>query len=170
MGGLMFFAVIGLWIYFLKWLVNAFDSRMPKPPWRQVVKVLLFAVLFPLPLLDEIVGGRQFAKLCEANVVTVNRDTARGRTIYAEAGSFETLVSGTWVKVWMMPFRYLDATTGEVVVSFNHLRAEGGHLFPGFDSGPDPLTFRGSCKPSGIPDQNFYRDLKLVIVERPRSK
>ena len=83
MGGLMFFAVIGLWIYFLKWLVNAFDSRMPKPPWRQVVKVLLFAVLFPLPLLDEIVGGRQFAKLCEANVVTVNRDTARGRTIYA---------------------------------------------------------------------------------------
>lgn len=169
MGGLMFFAVIGLWIYFLKWLVNAFDSRMPKPPWRQVVKVLLFALLLPLPLIDEIVGGRQFAKLCEANVVRINKDTARGRTVYLERSNGQIAVAGTWLKIWQLPFRYVDASTGDMVASFDHFRAEGGHLFPGFDSGPDPLTFKGECHQL-IAFDSISKEIGLKEIERPQGK
>ena len=169
MGGLMFFAVVGLWIYLLKRFVNAFDSRMPKPPWRQVVKVLLFAVLFPLPLIDEIVGGRQFAKLCEANVVIVNKETARGRTVYEDGRASGELVPGTWVQVRKVPFRFFDATNGELVLSFDQLYAQGGRLFPGFDSGPDPLTFKGVCQPPGVFEKSFLTDLGLMRIEKPKS-
>ena len=169
MGGLMFFAVIGLWGYFLKRLVNAFDSRMPKPPWRQVVKVLLFAVLFPLPLIDEIVGGRQFAKLCEANVVRIDKEAARGRTVYKERSKGQISIAGTWIKVWQSPFRYVDALTGDLVASFDQLHAEGGHLFPGFDSGPDPLTFKGECNQFSAFDA-ISKEIGLKEIPRPQGK
>lgn len=170
MSGLLFLAVVALWFWCLKWLVNKIGKRLPDRPWRPLAKLIIFALLLPLPLIDEIVGGWQFKRLCEANVVHVNKDTVRGRTIYPEAGGYEVSVPGTWVKVWKMSTRYLDVATGEVVVSFDHLRAEGGHLFPGFDSGHDPLTFKGTCQPSGIPDKNFYTNLGLTRIERPQSK
>lgn len=170
MSGLLFLAVVGLWIYFLKWTVNKIASKLPDRSWRSFAKWCIFGLLLPLPLIDEIVGGWQFARLCEANVVHVNKDTARGRTIYPEAGGYEVSVPGTWVKVWKMSFRDVDVATGEVVVSFDHLRAEGGHLFPGFDSGHDPLTFKGTCWPTGKPDKNFYTNLGLTRIERPQSK
>ena len=170
MGGLMFFAVIGLWGYLLKRFVNAFDSRMPKPPWRQVVKVLLFAALFPLPLIDEIVGGRQFAKLCEANVVRIDKEAARGRTVYLEKSSAPVPVSGMWVKVRKWTYRYLDLKTDELVLSFDYFYADGGRLFPGFDSGHDPLTFKGSCRPLVEPDKTYFTNLGLVKIEQPQSK
>lgn len=170
MGGLMFFAIVGLWIYLLRRFVNAFDSRMPKPPWRQVVKVLLFATLLPLPLIDEIVGGRQFAKLCEANVVRIDRETARGRIVYLERASPPVDVPRVWIKVTKHLFRYLDAKTDEVVLSFDYFYAEGGRLFPGFDSGPSPLTFNGTCRPLVVPDKAYFKTLDLVEIERPQRK
>lgn len=170
MSGLLFFAVVALWFIASIWFANKMGNLLPNRSWRPFAKLIIFALLLPLPLIDEIVGGRQFAHLCEANVVHVNRDTARGRTIYPEAGGYQIPVPGTWVKVWKMSFRDLDAATGEVVVSFDYLQAEGGHLFPGFDSGHDPLTFKGTCWPTSKPDKNFYTDLGLTRIERPQSK
>lgn len=170
MTGLLFLAVLALWFYAVKWMVKKIVSRLPDRPWRSTAKWCIFALLLPLPLIDEIVGGWQFKQLCEANVVRVNKETARGRTVYPEGGAYEILLPGTWVKVWKMSFRDLDLATGEVVVSFDHLRAEGGHLFPGFDSGHEPMTFKGTCWPSEKPDKNFYANLGLKYVEKPTSK
>ena len=170
MSGLLFLVVVALWLYILNWLVSKIGNCLPDRAWRPFAKLAIFVLLMPLPLIDEIVGGWQFARLCEASVVRVNKDTARGRTVYPEAGAYEEPVQGTWVKIWKMQSRYLDATTGEVVLSFDQLRAEGGRLFPGFDSGPDPLTFKSTCSASGAPDKRFYTDLGLTRIERPQSK
>jgi hypothetical protein len=168
--GLLFLGVAAIWFFATRWLAQRIGNLLPDRPWRVVAKVLIFALLLPLPLIDEIVGGWQFKRLCEANVVRINKETAKGRTIYPENGGYEIPVPGIWVKVWKMSFRDFDANTNEEVLSFDHLRAEGGRLFPGFDSGHDPLTFKGSCWPSNKPDKNFYANLGLTRIERPQSK
>ena len=168
MTGLLLMLVGIVWIVIVSFLVRfKADFILPKPPWRKVAQAGLFALLLPLPIIDEIVGGWQFARLCDANVVRVNKETARGKTIYLEVSGYEKPIPGTWVKVWTMTSRYLDAANGEVVVSFDHLRAEGGHLFPGFDSGHDPLTFKGTCVPMGASDKRLYAELGLTLVQRP---
>lgn len=170
MTGLLLMLVGIVWIVIVSFLVRfKADFILPKPPWRKVAQVGLFAVLLPLPLIDEIVGGWQFARLCEANVVRVNMDTARGRRVYEEKVSVSTPVPGTWVNVKKLPFRFLDATTGEVVVSFNQFHAEGGRLFPGFDSGHEPLTFKGECHPTGTFDKGFAANLGLIEVDKPQA-
>ncbi|MFE8643840.1 hypothetical protein ACFX58_01985 [Sphingomonas sp. NCPPB 2930] len=169
MGGLMFLAVVALWLYLLKWIAGKIAGKLPDRPWRAWVKWLIFALLLPLPLIDEIVGGWQFKELCEANVVWVNKEAARGKSVYREPGSYQMPVSGTWVKVWKMTFRYLDLENNAPIVSFDQYSAEGGHFFPGFDSGHDPLTFKGECHPPGTFDKGFLGNLGFTEVKRPKS-
>lgn len=170
MSGLLFFIALMLWLYILNWLISKVGRRLPDRPWRPVAKLGIFVLLLPLPLMDEIVGGWQFARLCEANVVRVNKDTARGKTVYVEIGPHQVRVAGTWVPVWKMSFRYVDASTGEILASFDQLKAEGGRLFPGFDSGHDPLTFKSECHPSGSFEKSFSTKLGLLEIKKPESK
>lgn len=55
-------------------------------------------------------------------------------------------------------------------MSFDQFYAEGGQLFPGFDSGHEPLTFKGECHPPGIFDKGFSATLGLIEVEKPHAK
>lgn len=165
-GLIVLLIVFTIWFVILKWLVRKISSHLPDRPWRKFAQVAIFVALIPLPLVDEIVGGRQFARLCEANVVHVNKDTARGKTVYSDIHAPTSQVPWTWVKVWKHATLYRDVTTDEVVLSFDYLSAQGGHLFPGFDSGPDPLTFKGTCKPPGAGDKRFYEELGLTIVDK----
>jgi putative copper export protein len=166
MTGLLFLGVVALWFFAAKWLAQRIGNLLPDRPWRVVAKVLIFALLLPLPLIDEIVGGWQFNRLCEANVVRVNKETARGKTVYVSISSSIKLPA-TWINVRKMSFSYIDRHTGEVVAAFDQLHAEGGHLFPGFDSGHDPLTFKGECHPPGAFDKGFAASLGLTEVEKP---
>lgn len=167
MSGLLFFAAVAIWFIVVIWLGDKIGNLLPDQPWRPFAKLIIFALLLPLPLIDEIVGGWQFARLCEANVVRVDKEAARGKNVYNDLSGYQVPVPGTWVKVWKMTFRYLDATTGELVMSFDQLRAEGGHLFPGFDSGHDPLTFKGECHPPGTFDKGFAATFGLIEVKKP---
>lgn len=168
--GLLFLIEVALWLFILKWVVKAIGSQFPARPWRTVAMVGIFVVMLPLPLLDEIVGGWQFKRLCEANVVHVDKDTARGTTVYEERVSSPLPVSGTWVNVRKWPFHFLDTETGKVVVSFDQFYADGGRLFPGFDSGHDPLTFEGECHPPGTFDKGFIASLGFIELKLQQSK
>jgi hypothetical protein len=170
MGGLIFIFIFGLWLTVCIYWARQAPEWFGVGRFKWVVSVLFFTLLLPLPLVDEIVGGWQFKKLCEANVVRVNKETARGRMVYYDLGGYEVPVPGTWVKVWKMSSRYLDVTTGELVLSFDHFRAEGGHLFPGFDSGHDPLTFKGECHPPDSFNKNFVAGFGLTQIDKPPGK
>ena len=62
MGGLILLFVIGFWLAFVIWLSKIITKKLPKKWWRIPIGILVFTVLLPLPVLDEIVGGRQFVK------------------------------------------------------------------------------------------------------------
>jgi hypothetical protein len=167
MGGLILFFVIGLWIVLVAWLSKIVTTRIPSPLWRVPVGLLVFAVLLPLPVLDELVGGRQFERLCQENsTIQVNRATAVGRTVYL-AKTPPLLVKGTWVPVIVQPWRYVDATTGEVVVSYNTLRAKGGRFLK-VSEGHVPLTFHGSCAPANRPGSiETFKEFGIKYIEPP---
>jgi hypothetical protein len=170
MTGILLLLVTGTWLLVVAWVSKVATRKLPIATWRIPIAGLIFVGLLPLPLTGEIVGGRQFARLCEANVVRVNKEAALGGTVYVDVGPNQIQLSDSWVRVWKLPFRYRDPATGEVIVSFDQLHAEGGRLFPGFDSGRDPLTFNGECHPAGVFEKNYLASLGLTLVNKPQPK
>ena len=66
MGGLIFIAVIIAWLWFCVWLARKVVSWIPikSGGLKGLIGLLAFAILLPLPLIDEIIGKIQFDKLC----------------------------------------------------------------------------------------------------------
>ena len=157
-----------LWIAAAYRIARIATRILPASGWRALVGVLLFLVLLPLPLADEIVGKVQFERLCEEDAtIHVDRAKAAGRTVYlADLPSSEA--SGTWVRIVVKPWHYLDAKTNEVVISYNVLWASGGRVIRTLgDTGGAPLTFRGYCQPKNLvsPDK-LFEELKVKRIQR----
>jgi len=150
MTGLYVMAVAGLWIWVVFKFSRWFGAAVRGGRWRWPVAAVTFMVLLPLPVIDEIVGKRQFANLCKENTALhVDRVAVAGKTVYFEPQPSVT-VAGTWVPIRMTQDKYVFATTGETAISFNTLEAKGGKVVQtfGFSEGRAPLLFRGSCGPS----------------------
>ncbi|HNI74674.1 MAG TPA: hypothetical protein PLX65_14305 [Accumulibacter sp.] len=170
MGGLILFFVVGLWVVLVVWLSKVVATRIPAERWRLPVGLLVFSVLAPLPILDELVGARQFERLCQENfTIKVDRATAVGRTVYLNpTPSF--VVEGTWVPIIVQPWRYVDVTTGETVLSYNTLRAKGGRFLK-VSEGQVPITFKGSCEPTGVPYSiETFKVFGINYIEPPITR
>lgn len=169
MTGLLLIGVIAVWFVIVRWLVRKVESVLPKPPWRKVTQIVLFAVLLPLPLIDEIVGGWQFARLCKAHdTLQLDREKARGKTVYF-AGIEDFRIDGFWIPVTQRPKHFLDATTNEPILSYERFLATGGVLIRslGISEGNVPLTFPSYCEPGGLVQYNdLFKELGIKLIER----
>ena len=168
---LLFVAVF--WLVIAFYFVKLVTLVLPITWWRFLVRMALFLALLPLPLIDEIVGKRQFEKLCsEHATIQIDRAKAVGKTVYL-AVQPDVEIKGTWVRVVLKPWRYVDATTGETVVSYDTLRAVGGRLIRalGISEGGIPLTFKSTCVPTNRPASlQSFRELGIDYVEPPTLK
>jgi hypothetical protein len=170
MTGIFLLFVVIIWFCAVIWLSKFVTSNLRKQEWRIPVALVIFAVLIPLPLIDELVGGRQFEQLCEENsAIKVDRATAVGRTVYFDEQP-PVEINGTWVKVVMQPHRFVDAATGEFVFSYNTLTAVGGRLIRilGISEGGMPLSFYGSCGPKES-TKELVKLLGITALDRPKS-
>lgn len=170
--GLVILAVIALWCLVSFLLACVIAAAFPKSRWRWFAVALVFAVLFTMPVLDELVGRRQFDALCAANSsIQVDPATARGRTVYDAHAEF-VKVEGTWLDVVSLPVRFVDARTGETVVGFREFRARGGWLAQtvGFPEGRTPLTFEGTCSPAARGKlRTLFKQLQITLIRRPQQ-
>ena len=170
MTGIYLLIVAVIWLAIVVWLSKIITRKLPMTTWRMPLAILICAVLLPLPLIDEIVGGRQFAQLCKDNsTIQVDRTTAVGKTVFfAPQSSIE--VRGTWVRVVLQPHRFVDATTGEAVLGYNTLQAEGGRFIQtlGISEGGMPLIFYGSCGPTEN-IKTLLKSLEITALDRPQS-
>lgn len=173
MTGILLLLVAVAWVAFVIWLSKIITRKLPMPTWRIPAAMVIFAVLLPLPLIDEIVGGRQFEQLCKVNsTILVDRVTAVGRTVYL-AQTPDVEIKGTWVRVVLQPRQFVDATTGETVVSFNDLIAVGGWFIRmlGISEGGMPLTFKGTCVPANRPGSiETFKAFGINYIEPPITK
>jgi hypothetical protein len=172
MTGLFLLLVMAIWFGIVCLLAVAIARFFSRSWLRWFAGGLVFVLVLPLPLADEIVGGRQFAALCRANSsMQVDRRAAAGKTVYPADAEW-VKVPGTWVPIDVMPIRYVDAGTGETVISFNEFTASGGWLSHrlGLSESRAPFTFDGWCSPG---DQGaarkLFKELSITPIPRPET-
>lgn len=159
-----------IWVALVYWLSKTLTQKLPIATWRIPVALLIFAVLLPLPLIDEIVGARQFEQLCKENSeIQVDKLAAQGQTIYFNPQP-HVEIKGTWLKVVSQPHQFIDGRTGKQVVNYNTLLATGGKLIKvlGISEGGMPLTFYGSCAPTEN-IKNLFKTLNITVTDRPKE-
>lgn len=169
MTGIILLLAIAIWAVVAYALTKGVASKIPKGSWRVPGCLGIFFVLFALPILDEVIGIFQFQHLCRHNaVINVDRSKAVGKTVYlADVPSEE--VRGTWVRVVRRPVRFLEAATGEPVVSYDRLTAYGGWFTRvlGISEGNAPLLFRGSCVPGDrLALDRLFKELNITLIRR----
>ena len=173
MSGLYLLLIALVWFALVLLLAYKLTLRVKNTILRVVLALLLIGVLLPLPLVDEFVGERQFEQLCADNAaIQVDRATAVGKTVYFVPQP-TVKVEGTWVPIVMKPKRFVDATTGETVVSYNELMASGG-LFVRIiriSEGGVPLIFRSTCVPADRPGSTkTFEPFGIKYIEPPVTK
>src|SRR3954470_17246136 len=95
--GLLLISCIAVWLFLAYGLVRLITFKAPRKPWRAPLRVALYLVLLPLPIVDEIVGMMQFRRVCRENsTITVDRAKAAGRTVYRRRLP-DVAVKGTWI-------------------------------------------------------------------------
>jgi hypothetical protein len=169
--GLLVFIIAAVWLCIAMWLANLITWKLPDRPWGNLACILALVVLFPLPLIDEIAGKMQFEQLCnEYSEIEVNRREAAGKTVYL-APTSEISAQGTWVPIRRKQWRYLDATTDELVVSYNTFHASGGLLVRTLKlwEGDTPMTFDGYCAPGPnrrLDTLKLMKELNITSIDR----
>lgn len=163
---------MALWCLIAFVLARAISALFPASWWRWPGGVLVFGVVFVMPVLDEMIGRRQFEALCKASPgIQVDRTTARGRTVYDARGELAE-VGGMWIPVVARPVRFVDVHSGETVLHFRSYTAYGGLLATtvGFPEGGTPLSFTGSCSPAaGGKLAQLFKELQLTWVRPPKQ-
>jgi hypothetical protein len=170
MTGIYLLFAIALWLFIVFWLAKILTTKLSMSWWGVLVRVILFLALLPLPLIDEIVGKRQFEQLCRENsTIQVNRATALGRTVYLKSLP-DVVIDGVLIPITLHSWVFVDASTGQPVLSYNSLRATGGRFIRtlGISEGSMPLLFRGSCEPVGSPASvETFKNFGINYIEPP---
>lgn len=127
--GLMFLGVALLWLGLTVYLT------IKLPRWlglKSSTSWLLRLVLVPLllvgPFVDEIVGMRQFEKICDEQTAIQISPMAvsvkRAKRIY----SSEVNVPGYLITIVLTTATYVDLDTNEVFLTYNHFSTRGGRV------------------------------------------
>jgi len=176
--GIISFFVLIVWICLAGWLTAVINKRITKrlPPGselRPLIGIALFPLVLMLPVIDEAIGMWQFKRLCQENATVYIAPDAKGRTVYS-AGMQDVAVPYTWIlPIRMQRWRYVDATTGEIIVSYNQLYASPGWIFRTFFRGfaREPLLFKGFYQPPNIlMGKTMFKELGINYIEPPKPK
>lgn len=170
MMGLLDIFLVLLWLAIVVAIAVVTTLVLPKRPWRAVIRIVLILILLPVPLADEYFGKKQFEELCKENANVSVAANAEGKTVYLRADA-KVGLAGTWVPISMQPWRFVDVNTGEVIVSYNTLVANGGRFTRGLTESGVPYTFEGHCAPKGRPaSAAAFAKLGIKYIERPANK
>ena len=165
--GLMFFGTIFLW-FSICFSLLVFVSIKKYGYLSKIFSFIFGVILLVAPFYDEIIGRGEFEKICkEGAVVTVDEAYARGKTVtLKEVKRFKTYKYRLPIKI--ENWSYKDVVTGEVLISWNKYRSDGGWLSQKIKlmGETGPFTFNGYCHPEGVGGAIFT---KLDIKQEFRS-
>jgi hypothetical protein len=162
--------VIGLYLLFLAmlWLLISIVLAVVVSRWvstgsrRTVVAIFLVAVLVVLPFVDQVVGAIQFKKICADNDgIEAKSDRAKGRTVY-RIYIPPNEIAGTWLPVYETQWRFADAESGEILLSYRTFEAGPGFIRVA------PLMFNPHCTPIRQQSpQELIKRFGMTLGERP---
>lgn len=162
------FVCTPLWIGLLVWLIKLLVRPIKNPEWREPIGVLLFVLLFPLPIIDEIIGKYQFERICQENsMIRIDREKAKGRIVYLDMPPLQK-IKWSMVPIQLHLRRYFDVETGDLVASYAMPSAFGGALVRviGFPEGRGGVIFNGYCGLKENP-RELFKQLGITVIDRP---
>ncbi|MES2831501.1 MAG: hypothetical protein V4695_05855 [Pseudomonadota bacterium] len=119
----------------LLWLVLTVFLTIKIPRWldlksssRWLLRLALVPLLLVGPFVDEIVGMRQFKRLCEEravfNVHPNSNHVNRAKEVYTDY----TAVPGYWIDITSQKVSYIDLDTGIAFLSYEVFFTKGGRI------------------------------------------
>ena len=126
MGGLIFFGILGGWIFLSFYLPVKIPGWLGLKRYGGLVTVVLIPLMLGAMFIDEVIGMRQFERLCnERAVVWVSPEAGQvARATRPE--QTETQLSGYWIAIQSQPVVYIDSDTGKPFYSYEILHTKGG--------------------------------------------
>ena len=150
MAGLIFLAIVGLWVWLAFKASKVVSSWITPGRWRWPVAALLFAVLLLLPVADELVALRQVEELCRSGaVLKINEQKIKGRRVKSSADLLNAEVPNIAIPVTYTKFVYREEETNEELASTGRYVINGGVVMRtlGLTESPKPLLARSHCAP-----------------------
>jgi hypothetical protein len=154
MTGLFLLVVVLAWLVAVVFLTNWLMKRVsikPKPV-RAAMAMMMFVVLLPLPVADEIVGGFQYRALCEKNaVLRIDEAKAEGRTVKVVVDPSNEILPGTAITIYHSHLSFFDVRTNEKIAEYDRYVAKGGWFIRmlGISEGNAPITIGlPGCSPN----------------------
>jgi hypothetical protein len=151
MTGLLVLALFGLWVWavfkFSRWI----GGQVQGGRWRWPIAALVFAVLFPLPVIDELIARPQIEALCrEGAVFKIDEQKIKGRRVKYSAEPLNVDISGTLIPATYTKGLFLDEVTGDELASRGSYTFKGGVFVRGvgFSESGSPLFVRSYCAPN----------------------
>ncbi|BBB61630.1 hypothetical protein UNDKW_3357 [Undibacterium sp. KW1] len=180
MSGLFFLGIAAIWLILAAGISIFITEKIQLKSFEGLFALVLFLLIFPLPIADEIVGRREFDRLCaeKASSINWNREKLRGGTVYfvdveptknvKGRVTNDEIIAELWIPIWQRTSRFVDIKN-EVVVDYKELYTGGGWVarWINFNSANTPLTFKGFCQPDESSKSSFEL---LQITVKDKSK
>ena len=126
--GLTFLAAAVLWAFAVWWLSKRIPAWLGMQKRAAWLSWILFPVLLSLPIMDHIVGMKQFERLCaEQTGVWISPNAVNANRGKQEFKPREIL-SGYVIEIDRCETILLDIDTGETVARYNHFSTKGGKV------------------------------------------
>lgn len=165
MTGLLLIVVFLIWIKICAALSRKITINIKSRTKKITGRLIIFFILLPAPLSDELVGLFQFKSLCKQYaVVSIDEQNAANRQVRVEIRDRDTYAKGTALKIYIDPYVYRDIETNKIIVRYNTLQAEGGWLMRllGISETNAPLLFKPFCAP--VDAHAFKKKYNIKVV------
>lgn len=166
MSGLIFFGVLGLWVW-ICFALTRWCMRRLRSGWVQFFAApVLFTALFVLPVTDELIARHQFNALCARGaVLKIDVEGIKGRRVRVVIEPSQIPLVGTAVPILHSHYSLRDNHTTEELASYDTYLVRGGFMsrVTGFPEGGSPWTFdRAGCSPPNEGTQSTRYGFTLI--------
>jgi len=166
MSGLLLIGVVLLWFVVAIAIAQMLTSKLRDSWLKSLAMLLAIAVLIPLPVADEIIGGFQFRALCDEEAVIIyNKEKAYGKTVHLKKVDRFDLPK-TVLPVRKEIWKYAEHISDEDLISYVDFYSDGGWLSRAinFNNVHRPYTFLGVC--SGDKDDSVFQKLNIKKINK----
>lgn len=172
MTGIFLLFLLVVWVATCFWVAQKIGNLLPNRPWRAVLKIVIFASLFPMPVIDEIIAKPHFDALCNDKAVLVLDTTqTQGKIIWYEPVLRKAIRMGS-LEAELQRLNAVEVGTGELVYHYHTVTVAGGWLVKKLKISETaaPLIIPGSCAPKELHKLDIWRDrLGIIQSSRPIS-
>lgn len=161
-------AVLMLWGWADWWLAGRLCSAIDRPHVRAVARCMVFALLLPLPVADEMYSLPAFTSLCRAHAdVVVEAPALAGRSVWFVGVVSKPRQIGL-LKGLERRWNYEIPEAGAPAFHHTDFEVEGGRFIQmlHISQTPSPLLFEGRCASKQVPD--LRSRLQVTVTDKPR--